>query len=971
MITISGTFTVDPIVAPLEALNNAVGIPHPVELAPYNQVFQQLLDPLSAIGSQASKLNILLLRLSDFALDKDPASIGAGFYTDLVDELSTAFETFCARTSVPLLVALLPDPKSRDEGGALCERLQRLPQITLVTEPMVASVVDLTREADLQSEALGHIPYTDVGFAGLALALARQVHAQLVPAHKVLVLDCDNTLWAGVVGEDGVEGIRITPGFAAVQNFAIAAQQRGILICLASKNVEEDVLEVLAKRDDMLLKLPHIVAHRVNWLPKSQNLQSLAQELNLGLDSFVFLDDNPVECGQMREALPQVVTLQLPPEEEVADFLANLWVFDKKSVTEEDMRRTDMYRENRARQQTEVAAPDIGAFLASLALNIDIAPPSDDEWPRVSQLTFRTNQFNFTTVRRSETELQTFAQTPGNSVWRVRVSDRFGDYGLVGVMACSAAADHLRVDTFLLSCRVLGRGVEHAMLRHAAQRAQHMQLPRLDLTYAQSAKNEPARAFADSVAAAYFVADAPGQGGWQIPVDFGLAIAHRPGGDPQAVMDALRADGKKEAAPSDASGNTLHKRSERYQRLAAQWTTGVALQKDLLRHGAQVRTLAAQATAPGNDTERSLLKLWAALFNMPDLGVEDDYFALGGTSLMAARLFASIEREFGTRLRLTVILEAPTVRLLALKLVASHAVAEVAALRSLVPLRPGQGAHNFFFVHDGDGETLLYQNLARRLPAQFSVFGIEPHTTHGVVLAHASIEAMASHYIGLIKQHQLTGPYFLGGMCAGGVIAFEMAQQLEKSGHQASLVLMLDSAAPGAATRKERLGQERAARLQALHEYTRRTYGTGVKASLYLGYKLVAKIANTARWMVVSKTSALSTKFRFGLLQKVLQAGQTWPLWCPPLSVREIFDTANSFYRPGRAARPEALVLVRATQGGGSDIPFKEVYADDALGWGTLSTDLNIVDVQGGHASMLQEPYVEDLARVVTSRLTP
>ena len=297
----------------------------------------------------------------------------------------------------------------------------------------------------------------------LPLPSPAKFHALRVPAHKVLVLDCDETLWQGVVGEDGVDGISIPPHLAQLQQFAVDIQEKGTLICLASKNVEQGVVDVFEKRPDMVLKLEHVVARRINWEPKPSNLVALARSLNLGLDLFVFIDDNPVECALMRAELPQVVTLQLPTAGDVTSFLSNLWTFDKTAVTEEDTRRTAMYRENAARVEFEEAATDIEAFIASLKVVTDIALPNDGEWPRLAQMTQRTNQFNFTTIRRTEPEIRTLPSF-GDIVLRIKVSDRYGDYGIVGLVIVTTQGRSLAVDTFLMSCRVLGRGVEHADL---------------------------------------------------------------------------------------------------------------------------------------------------------------------------------------------------------------------------------------------------------------------------------------------------------------------------------------------------------------------------------------------------------------------------------------------------------------------------------------------------------------------------
>src|SRR5204862_373136 len=175
-------------------------------------------------------------------------------------------------------------------------------------------------------------------------------HALLRPAHKVIVLDCDNTLWAGVCGEDGAKGIRLDPPFQSLQKFMRAQHEAGMLLCLCSKNNEEDVNEVFAQRLDMPLRREHLISSRLNWLSKSENLKSIAQELGLGLDSFIFVDDNPVECAEVEANCPEVLTVQLPEDpQQIPQFLRHCWVFDHLTRTAEDIKRGEMYRQNRQR----------------------------------------------------------------------------------------------------------------------------------------------------------------------------------------------------------------------------------------------------------------------------------------------------------------------------------------------------------------------------------------------------------------------------------------------------------------------------------------------------------------------------------------------------------------------------------------------------------------------------------------------
>jgi thioesterase domain-containing protein/acyl carrier protein len=641
-----------------------------------------------------------------------------------------------------------------------------------------------------------------------------------------------------------------------------------------------------------------------------------------------------------------------------------LWVFDKITVTSEDKRRTSLYRENAARQQLEESAADIADFVASLALVIDIADPANDEWPRVAQLTQRTNQFNFTTLRRTEPEMRAL-RAGGSPVLRVNVRDRFGDYGLVGVIVANARGTELVVDTLLLSCRVLGRGVEHAMLRRLGEIAAERGLTHVDLRYIPTSKNEPARAFAESVAAEFRIEE-QNQVLYRIPVGFAGGVAHRPGHDPEAVINARRSEEKKAtAANSRSDSSPLPNRSERYSRLALQYTSGKALLDSVRAKSVRARGLPGPPEKPATDTEQKLATLWQELLNVGELGVEDDYFALGGSSLMAARMFAEISERFGVKLRLTAILDSPTVRALA------RYVEPQRTERSgvLIELKRGV-ARNLFLVHDGDGETLLYRNLARRMPENLAVLGIEPRRAPRVPLAHTRIEEMARFYIEEMRKRQPIGPYLLGGLCAGGVIAYEMASQLRSAGESVDLVVILDAAKPHAQRRSGRLAKERVKRLEQMLEQVRRHQRMFGRAFTLLK-AASEKLRNFLAWQITFWSKQISTRAQFRLLHELLGRGAAWPAFLRELSVREIYDSAEAKYFP-KALSDVHVLLVRAESDKLNDIadtPYREIYSDDMFGWSSVCAKIEVIDVAGGHSSMLQEPYVESLASALTAIL--
>ncbi len=963
---IAATFVAEPIAAPLGVVLGAAGIAAPVDFAPYNQVLQQLLTPGSAFALNKGGVNIVLVRVHDFVRDQSDPELALSSLSGICTELGNALRQFAARSTDPLVLVMPPASPGLERriadaaaraAGQLRAAVAGLPGLHILDLELTNSQFG-GDEHDPVRDQYAHIPYTEEYFAALALALGRLIHAIRVPPAKVLVLDCDNTLWRGVVGEDGVEGIELTDAFLKVQEFAVALEGKGILVCLASKNTEADVLAVFETRRDMRLKLEHIAAHRVNWLPKPTNIRALAQELNLGLDAFVFIDDNPVECAQVRAELPSVITLQLPPDAEVESFLKNLWVFDKLVSTAEDRERTRMYRENAARQALESTATDIADFLESLNIKIEINPPDEAEWPRVAQLTQRTNQFNFLTGRRTEAELRARA-VDGESVLRVRVKDRFGDYGLVGVIETHREADSLSVDNLMLSCRVLGRGVEHAMLRRLGEIADAAGLAWLCLPLVATARNEPARAFADSVAAQYRVTQ-PAGALYRIPVAAAMQIEHRPGQDPEAVLEARRAEDKKGTAANVAAAPSDDSRSDRYAQLASKLDSGSAIMGVLASRRITRQLSSGPATAPASDFERQLLEIWEEVLSTNGIGVDDDYVALGGTSLLSVRLFAQIERRFGVQLRLTSILEAPTVRSLARLIAASRQ----SARRDLVCLRAGS-RRNLFLVHDGLGETLLYVNLARMLPPGVAVYGVEPKSLPGIPLAHASIEDMAGYYVERVREIQPQGPYFLGGMCAGGTIAYAMAARLESiCKGSVQLVTILDGATPTAVRRSG----ARLSRLRDALASGGEQGGSAFGRFATILATVTRKAFNVAAYESRMLWEGASLKVRFALFRRLIASGGHWPRALRQLTVAQIYSELESRYRPP-ALSDVPVLLVRAREGEGGDTPFRELYCDAEFGWRECVGKLETADVEGGHSSMLQLAHVHSLVAVLAPRV--
>jgi FkbH-like protein len=316
---------------------------------------------------------------------------------------------------------------------------------------------------------------------------------------KCLVLDLDNTIWGGIVGEEGVDGIQLGatyPGsaFLEFQKHVLALQQRGVILAIASKNNPADVEEVFARHRFMQLRKEHFADVQVGWEPKSESLRRLAAKLAISLEHVVFVDDNPAECEQIRGALPMVTVIQLPaqPELYVEALHEDGW-FDVVALSSEDLRRGELYQQRANAEALRLSTGGLEDYYRALDMELRFAPVDRRSLKRAAQLTQKTNQLNVTTRRYSEPDLTALMVDPDWSLMTIELNDRFGDNGIVGVVLAKVAGDALNIDTFLLSCRVIGRAVETAMLAHLCDLAEQRGLDGVIGELIPTAKNLPVR----------------------------------------------------------------------------------------------------------------------------------------------------------------------------------------------------------------------------------------------------------------------------------------------------------------------------------------------------------------------------------------------------------------------------------------------------------------------------------------------
>ncbi|MDA0701976.1 MAG: SDR family NAD(P)-dependent oxidoreductase [Proteobacteria bacterium] len=687
------SFTAEPVAEPLAFLGTAFRMPLRLDFAPYGQVMQELLDPASPARVQRQGAVALLWRLADLA--GADAREGAEESSSLLaaaerfGEFAGAVENAARRLSVPLVVLRCPDRPNLEESAPWCALQARADRRLAAFGGAVAPMSDDWHDPAAERE--GHVPYTDAGFGDIALALTRCLTARLLPARKLVVLDADNTLWDGVVGEVGPGGLTVDPARRAVQEMLVERQQAGLLLAVVSKNEIEDVEAGFAALPEMPLRPEHLVAVKASWRPKSEAIAELARDLGLGLESFAFIDDNPVECAEVRSRLPMVAVHPYPmAESESQGWIDRLWALNTGPAGTEDRRRTQMYRENAARAEAQAESGDFRAFLESLRLEVDIRPLVEGDIARAAQLTQRTNQFN-TTTQRMTVEALRARDTRTSPVYTIRVRDRFGDYGLVGLACLGLETDVLAVEILLLSCRVLGRGVEQRIAGFLGESAVEKGMARLRFSYVPSARNRPAADFLESL---------PGVEREQRGGETTFALDARAAAEtdldivmPDPAHPAAENGTETVADPGDGAA-----RARAFEAVAGLWRDGAALYRAVRATAPRQKGMVgAQADfiAPAGGIETDIAALWREVLALPRVGAQDDFFRIGGTSLAAARMIGRLSDLVGRRLTLTDLMDRRTPATLA-KLAAATRPVEVAITanpaRRVYPLSPNQEA---------------------------------------------------------------------------------------------------------------------------------------------------------------------------------------------------------------------------------------------------------------------------------------
>jgi len=694
------------------------------------------------------------------------------------------------------------------------------------------------------------IPFSDAYIPLYADHVCRAIAALRGKSRRCLVLDLDNTLWGGVIGDDGLEGIQIGQGdptgeaYLSLQRLVLDLRARGVVMAVCSKNDDEIARTPFRHHPEMLLKENHIAVFQANWRDKSTNIKAIAQELSLGLESLVFLDDNPGERLLIRQMLPEVAVPELPEDPALySRTLAAAGYFETVVFSEDDLRRADFYQDNARRVKLQQEAGDLESYLASLEMEITFQPFDEIGRARIAQLINKSNQFNLTTKRYTEAQIASMQDDPAYFTLQVRLSDTFGDNGMIAAVICRrATAEQWEIDTWLMSCRVLGRRVENMTLLAVLDQAKKEGVRKLIGTYIPTDRNKLVQEHYPKLG--FQLVKIENQvSTYELEVD--TAVVER------APMSVRHIGPTRVSTTRRSSDFVIHLAEETLQgtsvrpqqtsqigsvdeiesKLIRIWEEildreNVGTRDDFFELGgdsllgirlmieiekqfgrrfeisklvshptieALARELGASENSspvPGvNEVESELTRIWEEILDRENVGVRDDFFELGGDSLLGIRLMIEIEKHFGRRFEISQLVARPTIEALAQELGASKS--EVQA-NHIVPMRPRGDRTPLFFIHCGTGHVLRYRALTSFLDSDIPIYGVRAPDLRAMTSV-PTVEDLAVLYLADIRKTQPQGPYQLAGFCFGGTVAYEVARRLTEMGETVSLVVLIQA----------------------------------------------------------------------------------------------------------------------------------------------------------------------------------
>lgn len=491
-----------------------------VKQGEYDVIMQEVLDPGMPINQFKPDILIIFLNIEQIAsnlynryteLSEDEIENEKEFILEYVKKLLEAInKNFKVKVIFNLFE--LPDNLPYD-----ISEIQNRVGLRNLIDAINSSIIKFSKEFDdiyfidlnLVKEKLGtdnyfdkrywyiaKAPYSLEALKKIAIEHLKIIRSLFGKTKKCLVVDCDNTLWGGIIGEDGIENIQIGktyPGniFLDFQRRILNFANKGVILAICSKNNENEVLNVLENHPDMLLRKKHFACIYANWNNKAENIKNISSDLNIGLDSMVFIDDSEFECELVKRQLEEVTVINLPKKTfDYVEIIETCGLFDKLQYTKEDKKRGDLYRTNVERSKYKASFTDLNSYYKSLEMKIEIMPVDDFAVSRAAQLTQRTNQFNLTTNRYSDDKIIEFMNSEDHDVLLLKLSDKFGEMGIVGLQILDYGhSDRAKIDSFMMSCRIIGRGVENVFLKAGIDKSLKKNYRKIEGYYIKNDKN--------------------------------------------------------------------------------------------------------------------------------------------------------------------------------------------------------------------------------------------------------------------------------------------------------------------------------------------------------------------------------------------------------------------------------------------------------------------------------------------------
>lgn len=520
-------FTIIGIAETMKVLCYEHGIYVETYTAPYNQYTQEILNKSSKLYNFDPNIIFILLDIENLLGDfyyfpyRMNAQQRKEFIQEKFDEVKDLIAILKKNTNSKIVVnnLLIPYYSSRgiienkqEEGIKKCiqqfnSMLESLSidnsQLFIFDFNSFSSKIGHVNLFDNKMCYLGDIKISPSTLVNLGAEYLGYIFPLMSITKKCIVLDLDNTLWGGIVGEEGIENIKLGPEkegkpFLDFQKRLLEFFERGILLAINSKNNYEDAVEVLRNHKYMLLREDKFACMKINWQDKVTNMKEIAKELNIGLDSLVYIDDDKTNRELIKSFIPEVMVIDFPTDPcSYPKIFEDLKVFNLFSITEDDLKRGQMYIEQKKREKLKSQVRDIGSFLKKLEIKVILMQASKENIPRIAQLTQKTNQFNLTTKRYQEEDIKNFLELNKYIVKFIDVKDKFGDYGITGVVIVrkNDAEKYWEIDSFLLSCRILGKNIEFSLMQNIIDEARKENIKKLYGKFIPTKKNKPAENF--------------------------------------------------------------------------------------------------------------------------------------------------------------------------------------------------------------------------------------------------------------------------------------------------------------------------------------------------------------------------------------------------------------------------------------------------------------------------------------------